>query len=143
VCRALTGQDIEVYGDGQQISDMVYVQDGALALVKALECAERGDVFDTAVEVGPAPQDSRTVNQVAQAVIDAAERKGFPPVALKHLPMRPGEIPGARVSADVSTLALVGMSPDRLVPLGLGLRNTVDWFEREWLPGYLAAQKAA
>jgi nucleoside-diphosphate-sugar epimerase len=137
VCRALTGQPIEIYGDGQQVSDMVHVTDGAKALVSALEKAAEGVVLDRAVEVGPA--DHRTVNEVAQLVIKAAVDLGFDEVPLTHLPMRPGEIPGARVTADTSTLSLVDMDADTLVGLEDGIADVVAWYAERWLPGYRAA----
>ena len=135
VCRALTGQNIEVYGDGEQISDMVHVRDGALALVKAMEYAANGVVFDKAVECGP--KNSLTVNEIARKVISITESLGYLPVDLVHLPMRPGEIPGAKVTADTSTLAQVNMNPDDLISLDDGLLETVSWFKDNWLPGYL------
>ena len=141
VCRALTGQPIEIYGDGQQISDMVHVRDGALALVKALEAAAAGTVFDRPVECGPA--EHVTVNQMARKVIYAAVKQGFDPVQLAHLPMRPGEIPGAVVTADTDTLNLVGMHPSQLVPLEQGIDETVAWFAQHWLPGWRRNTAAA
>ena len=134
VCRALTGQDIEVYGDGEQVSDMVHVRDGAMALVTALEKAAEGIVFERVVEVGSSSP--VTVNDVGRNVIDWAESLGFPRVGLTHLPMRPGEIAGARVVADTSTLDQVDMSADKLIPLDVGLEETVNWFKDEWLPQY-------
>lgn len=137
VCRALTGQPIEVYGDGQQVSDMVHVTDAAKALVAALEAAADGTVLDRAVEVGPV--EHHTVNEVAEHVIKAAAALGYPPVPLTHLPMRPGEVPGASVTADTSTLPLVGIDPAGLVPLDRGIAETVVWYAEHWLPGYRAA----
>jgi UDP-glucose 4-epimerase len=139
ICRALTRNDIEVYGDGQQVSDMVYVRDGALALVKALEKANEGVVFDRAVECGPAV--SNTVNEVAEKIIQLAVEYGFPRVGLTHLPMRPGEIPGAKVTADVETLSLVDIKPDELVDLDTGLATTMQWFVEKWLPEYMAGRR--
>lgn len=140
-CRALAGDPIEVYGDGEQVSDMVHVRDGALALVKALERAAAGQVFDRAVECGPAVH--ATVNEVAGHVIDAATELGHPRVPLAHLPMRPGEIPGAKVTADTSTLALVGMDPEKLIPLEQGIADTVAWFRNNWWGDYRARRRAA
>jgi nucleoside-diphosphate-sugar epimerase len=137
VCRALTGEPIEIYGDGEQVSDMVHVTDGAKALVTALEKAASGAVLDKAVEVGPA--DHRTVNEVAQLVIKAAANLGHDEVPLTHLPMRPGEIPGAQVTADTSTLPLVDMSADTLVGLEDGIADVVAWYAEHWLPSYRTA----
>lgn len=140
VCRALTGTPIEIYGDGQQVSDMVSVRDVASALVTALEKATAGVVFDQVVEVGPAPERSMTVNQIATEVIRAAVAIGYPEVGIEHLPMRPGEIPGSRVSADTSTLALVDMSPEQLIPFRTGIAQTVAWYAEHWLPDWKLAQ---
>jgi len=126
VCRALAGMDVEIYGDGNQVSDMVYVEDVAKALVSALEKAIFGVVFDKVVEVGP--KINNTVNEVAELIISLSGSES----KLKHLPMRPGEIPGATVCADTSTLALVDMSPEDLVPLEEGMEKTIGYFKDEY-----------
>lgn len=137
VCRALTGSPIEVYGDGHQISDMVHVADAARTLVAAFNAAADGTVLDQVVECGPV--DHQSVNDVAQAVIAAVVDRGGKPVDVVHLPMRPGEIPGARVTADASTLELVGVDPATLIPLGQGIAETVHWFAEHWLATWLGA----
>ena len=122
ICRALNGDPVEVYGDGSQVSDMVYVSDVANALVVATEKAADGIVFDKAVEVGPS--EHLTVQQFAGMVISACNSSS----EIVNLPMRPGEIPGATVSADVETLSLVNMAADDLVPVDIGLAQTVAYF---------------
>lgn len=135
ICRALTGALLEVYGDGTQVSDMVHVRDGSLALVKALEYANTGTVFNEVVEVGP--RESATVNQVAYAVLDAVTELGMSPAKdLLHLPMRPGEISGAKVTANTDTLSLIDMDLDKLISLDIGIYDTVKWFVLNWLPNY-------
>ena len=122
ICRALANAPIEIYGDGEQVSDMVYVEDVAKALVLALAHTARGDVFDKAIEVGP--DIHHTVNEVAELIIDLAESKS----EIVHLPMRPGEIPGSTVVADTSTLAMIGMNAKVLIPVELGMTRTVKYF---------------
>jgi nucleoside-diphosphate-sugar epimerase len=134
IARALTGAPIEVYGDGHQISDMVHVTDVARAMVTALEYAVDGKVVPL-VEVGPV--EHRSVNQVAELVIEAADVLGFNPVRrVAHLPMRPGETPGAFVTADAQTLGHIGIDPGTLVDLESGVMQTVKWFADSWLPTY-------
>lgn len=135
VCRALTGANIEVYGDGQQVSDMVHVTDVARTFVAALEHTQRHGAPTMPVEVGPTV--SHTVNEVAELVIKAAVDLGYAPVDLVHLPMRPGEVPGATVNADTRTLEQVGVDPNSFVPLDRGIRDTVAWYAEHWLPAYL------
>lgn len=125
-CRALAGDPIEVYGSGDQVSDCVHVTDVARVLVKALERAADGHVFDATVEVGPT--EHLTVLEVAKAVQLIAQGHTGRMAPIVHLPMRPGEEPGARVVADTSTLTLVGEDPADFVTLADGLRGVVAWF---------------
>lgn len=126
VCRALSGIPVEVYGDGNQVSDMVWVGDLAYTLVTALEAANEGIVCEKVIECGP--QTNNTVNEVASKVIEIAESLGYPKNDIVHLPMRPGEIEGARVTADTTTLAQIYVDPDTFTDLDAGLLQTVTWF---------------
>lgn len=127
VCRALSNQPIEVYGDGLQVSDMVYVGDVAQALVAALEKAEAGTVFDKVVEIGPT--EHKTVQEVAYMIRDlAVSRFGTIPKNIVNLPMRPGETAGAYVTADTSTLELVDIDPAKMTKLEDGMLATLQYF---------------
>lgn len=137
-CRALTGAPIEVYGDGTQISDCVYVADVATAFVAALEHTSEHGPTERPVEVGPL--DSVTVNDIARLVAEqAAILTGREPVGITHLPMRPGEIPNAVVTSDTDTLKQIGLDAADFVSLEVGIHRTVDYYATQWLPGYLAA----
>lgn len=125
VCRALYNDDIEVYGDGTQISDMIYVTDVAKALVNTLETSIKGVVIPT-IEIGP--KENNTVNEVAELIVKLSDSKS----KIVHLPMRPGEIPNSVVKADWTTLESIGMNPDNLVPLEQGIMNTIEYYR-----GYL------
>lgn len=138
-CRALTGTAIEVYGDGEQVSDCVYVGDVASAFVTALEHTAAHGVLDKPAEVGPV--ESCTVNDVAELVAKyAAEATGLEPVRVTHLPMRPGEVPGAVVRSDTSTLEPLGIDARSFVSLEEGIRRTVEWYAENWLPFWKATQ---
>lgn len=123
VCRALCNHDIEIYGSGDQVSDMVYVKDVARALIIATEKAHAGILFDRAVEVGP--KENTTVKQTAELVVRLTGSKS----KIVHLPMRPGEVSNAVVSADVSSLELVDMEEDHLIKLEPGMLATIDYFK--------------
>lgn len=126
ICRALSEMPVEIYGDGEQVSDMVYVGDLAMTLVRAWEFAARGLTFPEVIECGPAV--SHTVNEVAQMVIDAAVELGHKEVPIRHLPMRPGEIAGDKVTADVESLKLIDLMAETFIPLEVGVAKTVEWF---------------
>ena len=136
-CRALTGAPIEVYGDGEQVSDCVYVGDVAATFVTALEHTAASGILDKPAEVGPV--ESCTVNDVARLVSRyAAEVTGAAQVDITHLPMRPGEVPGAVVRSDTSTLAPLGIDAKDFVSLKEGVRRTVEWYAENWLPFWKA-----
>ena len=126
VCRALSGLPVEVYGDGQQVSDMIWVGDMAAALVAATEAAMAGTVLSHPIEAGPI--EHNTINEVADLVVAAVVALGRSGVPVVHLPMRPGEQPGARVVANTGTLAAIRIDPAEFVPLTEGIRLTVEWF---------------
>lgn len=133
ICRALTNAPIEVYGDGEQISDCVFVGDVASTFVTALEYTALNGPLMQPAEVGPLA--SSTVNSIAELISwRAAAAVGSTPVDIVHLPMRPGEVPGAVVRADTATLEPLGIDPGNFVPLVDGVRQTVDWYAKEWLP---------
>lgn len=126
ICRALSGMPMELYGGGRQISDMVYVRDVAIALVNALEHAEKKNIFTKAVEIGPIHHN--TIREVAEIVNRISSEHGYQRVDINNLPMRPGEKSGDKVVADVDTLALMDISASDLVSLETGIRQTIEWF---------------
>lgn len=116
ICRALAGKPIEVYGDGEQIMDMVYVADVAKVLIAAIDSAP-----GVTYEAGTGRR--TTVNEIAKAVI--AEVGGG---EIVHLPLRPGETKGVEVRGDPTTLHPLGIVASDLVTLEDGMAETVAWY---------------
>lgn len=138
ICRSLTDTPIEIYGDGTQVSDCVYVGDVARVFVGAMEHTAKYGATREPVEVGPT--ESHTVFQVAEFVaFECALITGRDPLFPTHLPMRPGEVPNAVVSADTSTLLQLGVEygADTFVGLQEGIQRTVEYYATHWLPGHL------
>ncbi len=157
VCSALSGDPMKLYGGGTQISDSVFVADVARVFVQALEKASEGVIPDHPIDVGNAiPTTVLAVAEEVQAnvpgaVIEAVPmRPGEPhggPVSTEEdlnalvaavLSTNPGIRPidarrvlrqlGTVVSADVTTLATIGLSNEDFLPLSEGIRKTVDWY---------------
>jgi nucleoside-diphosphate-sugar epimerase len=114
----LDGDPIRVYGTGEQIMDMIHVEDVAEVLVDALQ-RNPGHV----VEAGTGRP--TTVNEIAQLVIDTVGQG-----ELQHVPMRPGEEENSTVLADTKTLAGL-RDPDTFVTLEDGLAETVNYYRSE------------
>lgn len=135
ICRALTGTDIEIYGDGTQVSDCVYVGDVARVFAGALEQTALFGAAPDPIGVGPAT--SVTVNDVAKLVSGVVSvLTGRKLVGVKHLPMRPGEVPNAVVNADVETLLQLPEEFHESTFKGLeeGITETVKYYYHTWLP---------
>ncbi len=132
VMRALTGQPIEVYGDGQQIMDMIYVQDVADILTTSLdETIRRMEHGLPSIESVLSAGTGRrtTVLEIAECVRDwASDLTGCQGVEIKHLPMRPGETAGVEVIGYPGTLDAIGLEGFDFVPLERGVHDTVEWY---------------
>jgi UDP-glucose 4-epimerase len=120
IIRALTGQPLQVFGDGSQLVDLVYAGDTADILIKALE----------------APK-------VADEVIDAGSGEGVPIIdvanlvskmtgaQIEYLPMRKGETSKAVIRGDTSTLEK-WLGKHEFTPLEKGMTVTVDWYKKHY-----------
>lgn len=117
VCRALLGEPLEIYGDGSQVMDMVYVADVAQTLVEAV-----GANADYEVGTGR----PTTVRDIATQVLETVGGG-----SIDYLPMRPGEPDHSIVVADQTKV----LKP-ATVTLEDGLEQTVDWYRDHWLPDY-------
>ena len=121
VIPALGGKELVIYGSGNQIMDMIYVEDLAEILVRALVLNH--GVFDRPMEAGMG-LDTR-INELADLVLRTAGSGA----SIRHVSMRPGEIPESVVKGDIETLKCLDMSLKQMVPLDEGVKRTVDWYK--------------
>lgn len=123
VLRAVTGTPIEIYGDGEQVMDMIYVKDLARILMLAVT-ADHG-CFDSVMDAGVGRP--TTVNEIA-ALINKLSPKSQ---GVTHIPMRAGEPDRSVVLGDPSTLAPLGVTAKDLLPLEVGLQKTMAWYQEK------------
>lgn len=126
VCRALTGQPIEIYGDGDQVMDMIYVGDVARVMVNALEETNLRGALKGPFEAGTG--NKTTVNDIATVVANEVTYLTGRDVEIVHLPMRPGEDEKSVVLGDPTTLADLRIDPQGFVSLPEGVQRTVEYF---------------
>jgi UDP-glucose 4-epimerase len=158
VCSALAGDPIRVYGDGSQISDSIWVGDVARVFVTALEKAAEGIIPKYPVEIGNEKPSSvlqvanEVIKNVAGATIQTVPMRAGEPFggamdtqekllavveAIKQTnpELDPKNIRrvvrelGTVVSADVSTLEILGIDHKTFKPLAEGIAETVAWFK--------------
>jgi len=115
VKRFLRGEDvsIDIYGDGKQTRDFIYVKDVVSALLLAEEKGEAGEVYN----VGTGKETS-----ILELISVLEEIVGQVP-PLRFLPPRPGDI--KRSVADISKISSLGFSPRSSIEEGL--RRLWNW----------------
>jgi nucleoside-diphosphate-sugar epimerase len=116
---ALRNEPIYIYGDGNQVMDMIYVGDVAKILIEALLVEKVSGI----ISAGTGRR--LTVNEIAQCVIANAGSTS----SVEHCPMRPGEPERSVVVGDPATLAGVGVNVESLVAFEDGIRKTIDWYK--------------
>jgi UDP-glucose 4-epimerase len=126
IARALHGEPIQVYGDGSQVMDMIYITDAAKCLVTALE---DGLAYGRAFTYEAGTGRRTTVKQIAELTAAEVQRETGSTVPIEYLPMRPGETPGSEVLADPDMVCLL-RDPDDLVKLEDGLHETVAHYRK-------------
>jgi len=117
--HALRGEDIPVYGNGEQKPDWVYIDD----VVEALVLAMKKKPYTFPMDIGSGV--STSVNDVVKMIIGMTGSKS----QISYLPMRLGEEPESLVRADISEAEkLLGWKP--MVSLEEGLRKTIPYYEK-------------
>ncbi len=113
--KAVKGEDITVYGDGEQTRDFIYVKDIVGALSFAVETPGVTGVFNA----GYGGQ--ITINQLATQIIENAGTSS----KVLHAPERAGDVKHSRASAE--KLLAAGWKPKHT--LEEGLATTFEFFK--------------
>ena len=109
--RAIDGEPITIFGDGEQTRDFIYVKDIVSALAHVAECPDINGVFN----VGYAG--SITVNDLARMVIKLTGSSS----EIKYLPERIGDVKHSR--AAIAKLSATGFQASS--SLRDGLKETI------------------
>ncbi len=118
--QAMRKETLEIYGDGNQTRDFIYVDDlvGAICLA-ATKQGIGGEVFQIATN------SEKTVLELTQLLLAVLEQSGIPPVEIRHTAQRQGDV--RRNFSDISKAAgTLGWKPR--VSLDEGLRRVVASF---------------
>jgi UDP-glucose 4-epimerase len=113
--RALNNQPPEIYGDGMQTRDYVYIDD----IVRAYELAVNADFKGEPINFGSGRE--VTINELAELILKLTGRTGLKPV---HVKPRPNEVRRSWCNPKRAR-ELLGWEPK--VTLEEGLRRYVEW----------------
>lgn len=117
VRRVLAGEPIEIFGDGKQTRDFIFVKETADLIAQIHDAdACRGQVLNAATGV------ETSINDLVSRILRIMDRPDHP---VFHTNERPGDV--RRHLADVSKLSnILGHRPPQLDDDAL--RQTVDWY---------------
>ena len=130
ILRALAGDDIPIYGRGDNIRDWLYVEDHANALLDILEKGQPGETYN----IGGQSERSNLdlVNNICE-ILDKRKplTKGSYRDQIRFVPDRPGHDRRYAMNIDKITGAL-GWQPE--TTLETGIAKTVDWYlsNQDW-----------
>lgn len=118
--RALRGETLEIYGDGGQTRDFIYVGDLVDAVRRAATApGVGGERFQIATNR------ETSVIEITELILDALADAGLEDVDVRHTDPRTGDV--RENYADISKARdLLGWEPD--MDLEEGLRETLGWF---------------
>jgi UDP-glucose 4-epimerase len=127
--EALLGSPWEIYGDGRQTRDFIFVEDIAAAIELAGTVSGiGGEIFQIATN------SETTVLELAQRLAAILKARGITPPTIRHQASRTGDV--RRNFSDI-TKAIARLGWRASVPLEQGLNRTVDWFLAERAAGRL------
>jgi UDP-glucose 4-epimerase len=118
--QAIQGETIEIYGDGTQTRDFIYIDDliQAIHLVMAAE-GIGGEVFQIATSA------ETTIGELVRKLLPILNEVGFDNIQVRYTSPRVGDV--KRNFSDTSKAKkMLGWQAE--VELGEGLAHTVAWF---------------
>ncbi len=126
ISRVLTGRICEIYGDGEQTRDFLFVEDLVGAIRKAASAQGiGGEIFQIATGT------ETTVNGLVDGLRAAIDKVGCPPLKTAYGETRVGD---AKRNYSDCAKAEQMLGWQAKVPIPLGLERTVAWFASELDP---------
>ena len=117
--QALAGDALEIYGDGNQTRDFIYIDD----LIKAITLSAGSNIGGEAFQI--ATYKETTVNNIAAMIKELIESETGKTVTIIHGKTRPGDV--KRNYSDISKARkMLGFDPK--FTLETGLKNTFEYF---------------
>ena len=125
ILRALGGDRLPVYGDGQQVRDWLFVEDHCSAIRRVLEQGQVGEVYNVGGNAEMANLDVvRTLCAILDELRPRQDGQSYA-MQIEHVTDRPGH--DRRYAIDAGKLRReLGWTPQHRFQEGL--RATVDWY---------------
>lgn len=113
---AMEGQDLQVYGSGNNVRDWLHVEENCRAIQKVMEDGRTGDIYNIC------SMDEKMNNEIAEIIADRFS------VWIKHIEDRKGH--DFRYSINCNKIMNeLGWEPK--IEFEEGLKRTIDWYENQ------------
>ena len=116
--RALTGNPVEIWGDGSVTRDYIHVSDVAEAFAQAVKYSGPKNIFNISSGSGT------SLNELVLMLEKALGK----PIERRYLPARPFDVP---VSVLCNDLARTELNWTSSTSMGTGITQTAEWMKRE------------
>jgi UDP-glucose 4-epimerase len=118
--QAMRGEALEIYGDGTQTRDFIYIDDLIKAIVLSVKKdGIRGEIIQIATSK------ETTISELVDTLLSTFKDSDFPRIKVRHSQPRIGDV--KRNFSDTSKVRKrLGWTPE--INLSEGLRRTVEWF---------------
>ncbi len=117
--NALGGKPLEIYGDGSQTRDFIFIDDLIQAIILSSEADVGGEIFQIAT------YSETTVNVIAENIKKIVEMETGKTIEIIYGDFRTGDV--KRSFSDISKAKrILGFNPK--VDLSEGLKATFEWF---------------
>jgi UDP-glucose 4-epimerase len=127
IYKAIVGEDIPVFGDGQQIIDLVWIGDTSETLIRSL-FMDIEKQYATIIDAGTGVETK--LNDIVHSIIEMVGETEFNKGELSkidYMPMRRGEPIRSRTLGNISSLTeLIDFVPAK--DLNKGMKETIDWY---------------
>ena len=117
IIKALKGEDLPIYGDGEQVHDLIYARDLSKVLIDPLE--EEHNYYDKVLDGGSGYE--YTVNEIADLILKTTGSKS----KKVYLPMRAGEPERDKVVCNESKDLIKQYKHRRLEDM---IEQVVQWY---------------
>jgi len=122
--QAIHGETLEIYGDGKQARDFIYIDDLIQTiLLAATREGIGGETFQIATNT------ETTVSELVDTLLPILANSGFNDINVRHCKPRLGDV--RRNFSDTSKAQKM-LGWKARVDLSDGLRRTVEWFTKDW-----------
>ena len=121
IYKALAHEEIEIWGDGENIRDYIFASDAAKAVLKIAQHGLAGETYNVGSQQG------LSVNRLIQLISENLDIE----VLAKWLPARRSDVRSNVL--DVSKLRRLTGAVE-MVPIGEGIIRTARWISAEYFP---------